>query len=213
VRPNGADAWSLFRDIHEVDSRPVHERSDRLARLFLQPTASTMSRLEAIVMEGQTYELGEYVRTFGVPMRPLVALEPANQARFKFKRTGNSTEGVPPTREYAFPKDTWVIQYNEAKPPAILRSGDEKDLLMHGRLWIEPSSGRVLLGELVVDSRNLKGRIFVRYELYPALNLLAPAEMSEQYEGDSDSPTTTRVATYTKLRHFQVDDSFTVSGR
>jgi hypothetical protein len=36
VRPPGVDAWLPFRDVAEVNGRPVRDRSDRLTKLFLE---------------------------------------------------------------------------------------------------------------------------------------------------------------------------------
>ena len=40
VRPVGADRWVQFRDVFEVDGKPVRDRNDRLTKLFLEPTES-----------------------------------------------------------------------------------------------------------------------------------------------------------------------------
>jgi hypothetical protein len=47
-----------FRDVFEVDGRPVRDRSDRLMTLFVRPTSATLEQARAIVAEGARYDLG-----------------------------------------------------------------------------------------------------------------------------------------------------------
>ena len=39
VRAPAGDRWMQFRDVYEVDGRAVRDRPERLAKLFLQPSA------------------------------------------------------------------------------------------------------------------------------------------------------------------------------
>src|SRR6476646_9729481 len=39
VRAPAGDRWIQFRDVFEVDGKPVRDREERLTRLFLQPSA------------------------------------------------------------------------------------------------------------------------------------------------------------------------------
>src|SRR5262245_17572571 len=41
LRPAGATRWVQFRDVFEVDGKAVRDRSERLFRLFLEPTTSS----------------------------------------------------------------------------------------------------------------------------------------------------------------------------
>src|SRR5262245_20886922 len=45
VRPAGIDQLFLFRDVFEVDARPVRDRENRLAKLFLQ-SRDTVTAIE-----------------------------------------------------------------------------------------------------------------------------------------------------------------------
>ena len=48
VKPVGTDRWVQFRDVFEVDGKPVHDRSERLVKLFLEPTGSSARQVEQI---------------------------------------------------------------------------------------------------------------------------------------------------------------------
>ena len=58
-------------------------------KLFLDPSASSASQVEHIVDESSRYNIGNLHRTINVPVLALVVLDPVNQPRFKFKRSGH----------------------------------------------------------------------------------------------------------------------------
>ena len=45
VRAPAGDRWMEFRDVFEVDGKPVRDRAERLEKLFLQPSASTQRQV------------------------------------------------------------------------------------------------------------------------------------------------------------------------
>src|SRR4051812_45702654 len=46
VRAPAGDGWIQFRDVFEVDGKPVRDRAERLAKLFLQPSASAQRQID-----------------------------------------------------------------------------------------------------------------------------------------------------------------------
>ena len=55
VRPATADRWIQFRDVFEVDGEPVRDRSERLMKLFVEPTLSTATQVQRIIDESARY--------------------------------------------------------------------------------------------------------------------------------------------------------------
>ena len=51
VRAPAGDRWIQFRDVFEVDGKPLRDRDDRLTRLFLKPSASAQKQVEDITAE------------------------------------------------------------------------------------------------------------------------------------------------------------------
>ena len=74
VRPPGAERFVEFRDVFEVDGRPVRDRQDRLTRLFLDTSANT-DRIRAIIEDSARYNIGNIPRNVNTPMLPLVFLQ------------------------------------------------------------------------------------------------------------------------------------------
>jgi hypothetical protein len=196
VRPEGADGWIQFRDVFEVDGREVRDRTDRLAKLFLQPSASTARQVGKIMEESARYNVGTIVRNVNVPVLALRVLLPQNQHRFLF----NHVEVSDNSRAAG----TWAIDYREVAPGTMIRTGGGQDLPAHGRFWIEPDTGRVLVSTLKAGNRNVSSEIDVIYGHEPALGVLVPREMRESYEQADDGAAVTAVATYSNFRQFQV---------
>ena len=94
VKPERADRWIQFRDVFEVDGHPVRDRSERLMKLFVEPTPSTASQVDQIVSESARYNIGNVMRNINVPVFALLILDPAHRDHFKFARSGNANTHI-----------------------------------------------------------------------------------------------------------------------
>jgi len=203
------DDWLGFRDVYEVDGKPVRDRRDRLEKLFLQSPSAAVDQGRQIAQESARYNMGGIQRNFNVPTMALFFLQPANLARFRFKKSGeDSIDGVP----------VWKVGYEEIRKPTIIRTSAGKDMPLKGTLWIDPSDGRVLKTHMEITSEaritagrpnsdpsgfgdlqssqqrrgaadvrrvNSSASITVTYHHEPRLGLLVPSLMVEAYEGAS----------------------------
>jgi hypothetical protein len=203
VKPAGADRWMQFRDVFEVDGKPVRDRNERLIKLFLDPSASTKTQVDRIVEESTRYNLGSMARTINVPVLALVILDPDNQNRFTFKRTGHGGPllGHGPDK---MPEAAWIVEYRETQAQTIVRTTNGRDLPSRGRFWIEPGTGRVFRSELIAEDAIVRGVIDVTYQPAPDIGLLVPVEMRERYETRKTGPRVDGTATYGRFRQFQV---------
>jgi hypothetical protein len=200
VRPIGADRWVQFRDVYEVDGKPVRDRNDRLTKLFLEPTESIADQIERIVVESTRYNIGGVQRTVNAPVLPLVFLDPTQQPRFHFTRATHT--GAPRGFDDP-PRSAWTIQYQEVEPETMIRTTFGHDMPSHGRFWIEPDTGRVLMSELIAEDSILRGEVVVSYRDERSLGLLVPAEMRERYIPRSGYRVE-GTATYSNFRQFTV---------
>jgi len=217
VKPDAAPDWLQFRDVFDVDGIPVRDRSERLTRLFLEPSRSAESQISRIREESARYNVGDIERNLNTPVFALKFLMPANQPRFRFKRTNDRATaaiGETPDRTGAFRISTevWVIQFEEVRRQTMIHTRNNKDLPAKGRFWIEPATGRVLMSELVAENREIRGTIDVSYQSEPLLGLLVPIEMRERYEGRRNNSLIEGRATYGRFRQFQVntDEKFLI---
>lgn len=100
--------------------------------------------------------------------------------------------------------ELWVVEYREVAPQTMIRTTAQRDLPSHGRFWIEPSSGRVFMSELMAEDTGVFGTINVSYESQPGIGLLVPIEMREAYRRPGRDERIEGTATYSNFRQFQV---------
>ncbi len=124
--------WAhVFRDVIEVDGKPVRNREDRLRKLFLEKPGSALQQAQAINKESARYNIG-VSRTGNSPLLPLLFLHPRESARSRFTLAGNS------------------LTFEELRTPTVVRTKRRRatyDLPARGSFVIEPATGRVLSGE------------------------------------------------------------------
>src|SRR5262249_27582951 len=101
-------------------------------------------------------------------------------------------------------------EYQERMMNTIVRTTNLRDLPARGRFWIEPDTGRVVMSELILENRHMRGAITVNYQSEPLLGLLVPVEMREHYDKLSDRSIIDALAAYGRFRQFQVrvDEKF-----
>jgi hypothetical protein len=215
VKPIGANEWVQFRDVFEADGKQVRDRSDRLTRLFLNESPSARVQVGRILEESARFNIGEITRNVNVPVFALQFLLPANQGRFRFSRTRDRVPETfasrdAPTAAFRTSTEVWVVEYRETQTSTMIRTSERTDLPSRGRFWIEPTTGRILMSELIARDRTVTAIIDVSYQSEPLVGFLVPIEMRERYESRNGE----RIkgdARYGQFRQFQVnvDETFT----
>ena len=203
VRPVGADRWMQFRDVFEVDGRPVGDRNERLMKLFVTPSSATANQADQIAIESSRYNIGNLQRTVNLPVLALAILEPRGQPRFVFKRIEKGGQAQVRSAA-ATAKTVWVIGYREVERQTMIRTTNFRDMPARGRFWIEPDSGEVLATELIAEDLSVRGVITVGYEREPNLNVMVPIQMQERYDLRRGPSPVTGEANYRSFRQFQV---------
>jgi hypothetical protein len=203
VKPAGVDRWLQFRDVFEVDGKPVRDRNERLMHLFVTPSSSSASQAARILDESARYNIGNLQRTVNAPVLALVILDPRNQPRFSFKRAARGDLQL--GRSAAKPPDSlWVVEYHEVEKATLIRTTFNRDMPSRGRFWIDPASGQVVASEMIAEDPLIKGTVDVEYQMEPSINLLVPVTMRERYEIRRDGSIVNGTATYGRFRQFQV---------
>jgi hypothetical protein len=166
-------SWFAFRNVFEVDGKPVPGERDRLQRLLGGPVDAVIKEARKITDEGARQNIGD-IRRVIVPTLPLMFLHPLHQYRFYFEKKGE--EVIDGTR-------AWEIVYTEHIRPTMIRTG-QNDVFARGTFWIEPESGRVLQCQLTLGDMNstLRSAVAVRYQVDERLGIWTPVEMSENYD-------------------------------
>jgi hypothetical protein len=190
VRAPAGDRWIQFRDVFEVDGKPVRDRGERLAKLFLQPSASMQQQIDDIAAASARYNIGGVNRNVNLPVLALTVLEPQNRAWFSFK--GAKKAG-----------SLFELEYREERGGTLIRTSGDQAMPAHGRFTIDLATGRVLSSEMVAESAAVRAQIDVAYSLEPALAMLVPREMREKY-ALKDGSTIEGKAIYARFRRYQV---------
>jgi hypothetical protein len=205
VKPENAEGWVSFRDVFEVDGRPVRDREDRLKRLFLDPTPEARDRLKSVKDESARYNIGPIERNINVPLFPLVFLNLENRPRFQFKLAGNrQSAGL----------QVWRVEYEERARPTIINDLANHDVPVSGWFLVDQMTGAIVESGLTMDERRFVAEIVVRYHRDEALGLWVPAQMKETYKmsgltsgisgGYWAAGSVEGQATYSNFRRFQV---------
>lgn len=203
VQPKNSVRYVGFRDVFEVDGKPVRDREERLTQLFLNPSVSGDAQIHGILRDSARYNIGDVIRNFNVPTLSLLFLRTSYKSHFEFERVANASPSLgldPPTQT----AEVWVIEYKETWPTTVIRGRDRANLPARGRFWIEPTTGRVLVSELVLENSAMHAIIAVRYESDLKMGHLVPAEMRERYDNRQSGSRVDGTATYTDFRRFQI---------
>jgi hypothetical protein len=194
VSVNSAREWVPFRDVFEMDGQPIRDRQQRLARLFLKQSPDSLDQASIIQEESARYNLGNMRRTINNPVLGLAVVEAEAQSRFRYS-LGKIDRKVGP--------DVWTIEYQEVTPPAFVRGRSNIDLFAHGRVWIEPDSGRILKTEVLLEQPSLRARVTTSFRFDDRFGIAVPYQMQEEYKFDNGTRVTA-IATYSRFRRFDV---------
>ncbi|MEO8677618.1 MAG: hypothetical protein ABI665_01150 [Vicinamibacterales bacterium] len=202
VRPTGDGPWLQFRDVFEVDGKPLRDRDERLLKLFVDTKADPREQAESIATEGARYNIGPVTRTINMPVLALMFLTADHQPKSRFLRVspGNLKRfaGVSVTGEI------WAIEFNETATETLVRGGGSRDLPSRGRVWVEAATGRVLRTEHIAEDTLVKAVIEVAYGNQEGLSLLVPIEMRETYTFAMRPTRIFGQASYSRFRQFKV---------
>ena len=194
VRAPDGDRWMQFRDVFEVDGKPVRDRTDRLTKLFLQPSRSVEKQIQDITAESARYNIGGVNRTVNLPVFALTVLEDQNRPWFFFAGSRKKDSPAGPL---------WDVEYREERGGTLIRTTGNESMPVRGHFSVEAATGRVLSSELLAENAALKAQIDVTYAMEPAMGMLVPSEMREKYS-TKDGSTIQGRATYAKFRRYQV---------
>ena len=190
----GATQWLLFRDVYEVDGKPVRGEAEqeRITRLFLEPPANALRRAAEIAQVGARHNLLD-VGTINHPLLALAMLQPEYRTHFRFNLAGLEKDLGPRVR---------TVRFQEFQRPTILKANANGDLPVQGLMWIDELTGRVVKTELDFGLSRTPPEVVTLFKQDEELGLNVPAEMRDWYPDGAGE--FRGVATYGKFRRFQV---------
>lgn len=184
-----------FRDVFDVAGRAVADRDDRLAKLFLAPSATSLDQASRIMADSTRHNLGTVARTVNIPTLALMFLHADIRPRFDFERKG---------AEVLHGRTAWQIDYRERERPTLIRTTGGRDLAMTGTLWVDPETGVVLKTSMTAADPAVRAVVTTSYREETGVGLWVPDQMEDDYKAARDVDEVTGVATYTNVRRFNV---------
>jgi VWFA-related protein len=166
------DEWFGMRRVREVDGIEIDPRFwGRLGESFDLSTEQGRGQMErALASENARFNLGDFYLT-NVPTFALDFFRPKDMSIYNFTKAGEETvDGL----------HVWKIDASTRNPHTGV-------LPVSGNFWVEPISGRLLHAEVDVRSPYPDVipslHMIVHFRFDPALGMLLPESMDEQYEG------------------------------
>ena len=198
VRLQDTGEFASFRDVYEVDGKPVRDRDQRLQKLFIESPGTAVQQAQRIAQESARHNIWD-IGTVNNAYLAMAFIQDKYRARFRL---------ISPKQEKSVGPDVWAVQFQEFVVPTILKGNANRDMPSRGRWWIDASTGRVLKTELLLgaDSARLglsPIQIVVTFKYDETLDLVVPVEMKEWYP-DSRVTEVRGVATYSHFRRFGV---------
>lgn len=190
--PGSSGMWLSFRDVFEVDGKPVRdEQEERLTKLFFDPFSDAVRRARDIASASARYNI-DGLGNVDNPLLALSLMQSAYQPRFRYTVLGLDKKVGAAVR---------IIEFREFQRPTVVRDGFN-DLLARGLVWLDERSGRVIKTELRLGGGTFPLRLVTTFILNGDLGIDVPSEMEGWYPGH-DREITTK-ASYSRFRRFQV---------
>jgi hypothetical protein len=195
VKYPGMDREFLaFRDVIEVNGRPVTDQQDRLLKLFIEPYANPVARAAEIATASGRHSVDR--GRLANPLFVLAQLQSHYQPRFRFTLKGLASRLGSAVRE---------VEMFEIKNPA-----PGQPLPIHALAWIDEGTGRVLKTELREGRAPSTALTTTTFGTDPTLAIDVPVEMRDSFvlraAGGPVNATDqfNGVATYSRFRRFRV---------
>ena len=183
--PGEERRYQTFRDVLEVDGRPVREQQARITQLFLEPFASAVTRAREIEVASfrQSLRRGRLVD----PLQGISCLQAFYQPQFEFS--------VAPADRRAG-ADMIELHFTQIRPAGVSL------IPLRGKALVVEQTGRVIRTELSAGSGSNVRVTTTEFGFNAALRIDVPVRMRDEMPVNGDEFTGT--ADYSNFRRFQV---------
>lgn len=195
VRLPGEQLWTAFRDVFDVDGKPVRDHDERVMKLLKSPSRDSTRRIREIQNESARHNLID-IGTISNPLLVAAFLQDFYQPRFRFNLAGIEKDLGPRIR---------TVQFQEIKGPTLIRGNANQDILCRGLAWIDEETGRLAKTELRIGNTAAPITVTTLFKFDEMLGMDVPIEMREWYPDRTGELRS--VATYGRFRRFQVNTS------
>jgi hypothetical protein len=195
LHPPGSGEPVWFRDVYEVDGRPVRDREHRLLRLLESNAPGTIDAMRTIAAESARFNLGRVPRTTNVPDL-IFAYLVAPPERVTLSSSRDVTRAGQRVN---------VLRFEEVGTPTFVRSASGRDTPGRGRIWVEPGTGVLVRSEVILGDVYSSVTTTVDFVQHPKVSVRIPGRMEETYRTPGEFGVSK--ATYSDVRIFGVTTS------
>lgn len=210
VRPGDAANWIMFRDVVEVNGKPIRYEEDRLVKLFGEPDADVAGRISRIVDESLRFHLPGGSVAVTNPFLVVALMHPHYQPRLAFTMGGEDRRVGRDVRVLRFEEREPRTSPNSAKgaqaPPILDSLG-----LVRGSVWAEQETGRIVKTEVRIGRGTRLATNTTTFVQNDRLGVMVPREMRTSWRELGSAPVE-GVATYDGFRQFEVRTEAAIAG-
>jgi hypothetical protein len=201
VKYPGAETNFLpFRDVIEVNGKPVTDQQDRLLKLFVEPYKDPLARASEIANASTRHSVDR--GRLANPIAVIALLQVHYQPKFRFTLKDHEPKLGPGVREIELFEN---VSPKPSGPPPI-----------HAVAWVNETTGRVVKTELREGRAPNTAMLTTTFGVDPVLGIDVPLEMRDSYLINSMGNARVTgdqyvgVAKYTRFRRFQVHVAETI---
>jgi hypothetical protein len=198
--PAEARDWLFFRDVLEVDGKPVPDQQDRLSNLFIRPTVANWELVREIAHADRQYHLPGSSAAETNPFVVLALMDRSYWPRLLFKR-GSQDKDVGP--------GVWRLELEEQasdEEPIVTRG------LLRGTAWVDAATGRVLRTALRISTSLSAPTSRTTFRYDEMLQVAVPVEMRTTWSPGPPTSSITGSAKYGNFRQFTVRTDESLKG-
>ena len=199
--PGAENNFLAFRDVIEVNGKPVTDQQDRLLKLFVEPYKDPLVRASEIANASARHSMDR--GQLANPLFVIALLQRHYQPGFRFTLKDLEPDLGPGVREIELFEDV------APKPSGPLP--------IHAVAWVNEITGRVVKTELRAGKAPSTALLTTTFGIDPVLGIDVPLEMRDLYlvsaTGSSAQATGDEyvgVAKYTRFRRFKVHVAETI---
>jgi hypothetical protein len=184
--PGEENIFLTFRDVLEVDGRPLQDQQARVLKLFTEPYQDAVRRAGEIQRAGANHSLPR--GRLSDPLSLLAFLQEDYQKNFAFKLRGFERSLGADVRELELEQ---IIEPGTTQPP------------MRGSVWVSFATGQIAKTEMRTGTGSSVRFTTTTFGVDPVLKVLVPVEMRDAVPVGADDEFLGN-AKYGNFRRFQV---------
>ncbi len=171
---NASAGVMALRDAYAVDTKPMRDRTLRIAEALNEASAAGQQRAQEYLRQTSYLFLANIVLMGADPMLALRVISPEHQSKFTYRTDGRKKIN-----------DVAVVALRFQEPTArdkVYALGTPGNAHASGRFWVEPATGAIHAIDLWLESPTESASVEIQFTVEPTRKVLVPKQLSGTYE-------------------------------